>query len=122
MTALKPSEVLSKAADLIEPKGAWTQGSFGRTARGDLVHYAHANPVCFCARGALGMASEARGLSDGFPPAELYLHLAITGKKTERREQAGAEVVSFNDDPKRTQPEVVAALRKAADLAKAEGQ
>lgn len=41
---LKPSEVLGKAADLIEPEGAWMKGKFG--FRGE-------SPSCGCAVGAL---------------------------------------------------------------------
>ena len=63
---MKPSEVLAKAADLIAPRGAWTRGAFsrGRNRKAELGGGRwSAEPVCFCAMGAL---AHIKGL-DGQP-------------------------------------------------------
>jgi len=111
---LKPSEVLAKAADLIEPEGRWTQGAFARSRPGKKNVVGTVWPrkrVCWCARGAL---FEVVGSS---PVA-----LDVIGEDYLERAIGGEVVPAFNDEPERTQAEVVAALRKAAKLARAEGQ
>lgn len=109
---MKPSEILDKAADLIEPKGAWTQGWFGRDSGGREIHRV-AKAKCFCTIGAM-LAAEGH---DGFRRwpdrlASEYLHLA-----------AGIHhIPNWNDYPARTQAEVVTALRQAAELARKDGR
>ena len=108
MSALLPSQVLDAAADLIEPEGAWQQGSWFDTSSelalgGDYR--------CMCAEGALILVGCER-FSLPSQPAHKFL-LAATGAE---------DVPDWNDAPERTQAEVVAALRKAADLARSEGQ
>lgn len=115
---MKPSEVLAKAADLIEPKGAWTRGAFSRKSarhKGKRRYVPFHEARCFCVLGAIahvlgGNADETRAVNSD---AARYL---------DRLSEIGREgPVSFNDAPGRTQAEVVAALRKAADLARSEG-
>jgi hypothetical protein len=90
-------EVLRAAAGLIEPEGAWVDGWSGN------------NKTCFCAVSAIRSASGHRGIIAD--PAIDAL-----------RDSLGVRfVVGWNDVPGRTQAEVVAALRKAADLAEADG-
>lgn len=106
---LKPSEVLDKAADLIEPEGAWCQHVIakkgGRVFKdGGVPGWREAD--CFCVSGALLFAGE--------------------GEDREARRRLtrliGQEPIYWNDAPNRTQSEVVKALRDAANLAKEEGQ
>lgn len=115
--ATKPSEVLSAAADLIEPEGAWTQGEFGRRADGSYTMLPSLREaVCFCAEGAIGRAAGIRDIAElGASEALIFM---------ERFVSPGTPwaVSGWNDAPDRTQAEVVAALRAAAELAKAEGQ
>jgi len=120
MAALLPSEVLAKAADLIEPEGRWIQGAYAKDAVGEEVYPPSGDAVCFCTYGALYMASgrprEMRDAEHG--PAAYYLRRAI-GRELQRY---GRRLDKWNDRRDRTQAEVVAALRKAADLARSEGQ
>lgn len=108
MSALTVAEVLDGAADLLTPEGAWTQG---RMARRQTGHTAWSlfddSAVCFCAIGAM---------------------IRVSGSyEPDLKEEAFAEALGFasasrlaswNDDPGRTQAEVVAKLREAAALAR----
>jgi hypothetical protein len=114
--ALTVAEVLRKAADLIEPEGKWTRRAFSRNANGvaeDGCDRWSANPVCFCALGAIAQAAGMES-PDGvwITPAARALEALIS---------PDLSVAGWNDAPERTQAEVVAALRKAADLATEEG-
>lgn len=125
MTAeqLKHSEVLSKAADLIEPEGAWTQGAQARNKRGQRVADSAKNAVCFCASGAIWRAARKAGVaglsSSGgsiINDAHVALSTVINGRSL------SARIPDWNDAPERTQAEVVAALRQAAAKAREAGQ
>jgi hypothetical protein len=96
------SEILDAAADLIEPEGAWTQGTWARKASGSLTSAHFEDAVCFCARGAIVRAGN-------FPlTAELPRLNDLAGFRN------AAEMARWNDAPERTQAEVVAKLREAA--------
>jgi hypothetical protein len=124
---LKPSEVLDRAADLIEPEGAWTQFIAAAEAPladpddvptdedGDIIEPDETAPEmrCWCATGAIWKAANL-GPFPAAPMAEAATDFV--------RQVVGYSVTSWNDAPERTQAEVVAALRKAADLARADGQ
>lgn len=102
---MTPAEILTKAAELLEKPGAWTQGAFARTATGEKC-FPGANAVCWCAGGALTQVS----------PREA----AVAATKAYRLfDDLVGGLLSFNDHPSRTQAEVVAKLREAA--AKATG-
>lgn len=96
---MEVSEVLNKAADLLEKPGAWTQGEGARTPEGGGVR---ANDLRACSWdiiGAIHKAAPTDGLADS---AKNYM-LATIGNLT-----------NYNDAPGRTQAEVVEALRQAA--------
>jgi len=97
-TPSRVSDVLDRAADLIEPEGAWHQGNYvGPT--GD----------CWCALGAIMRVGNFA--SDINAPSIVLRRLI------------GEEFVAdWNDDPERTQAEVVAKLREAAALAREQGK
>lgn len=107
---MKPSEVLAKAASLIESEGAWIQGALTLDADGNENEQDWQHAVCFCASGAIGYASNDD--EDLWDRSIGYLDYAIGCDDT---------VPDWNDHPERTQAEVVKALRDAADLARAEG-
>jgi hypothetical protein len=103
---MKPSEILEKAADLIEPEGCWTQGAFARDLGGDNTTAQDINAACWCAIGAVIRVTEGRP----FLGATALRFLASTLEN--------ACIPEWNDDLRRTQSEVVSAFRKSASLAK----
>lgn len=102
------AEILSKAADLIQPKGAWLQGALAKMANGlEPRRITDPSAVSFCALGAL---IHAAGPHYGdYVAARDCLHRSL-----------GRSIVDFNNAPERTRVEVVTALRDAAALARAE--
>ena len=104
------ADILARAADLIEPEGAWTQGEEARDAHGEgLEDFSGTDAVCWCAGGAIWKAARLLGVVRGAPFQRYFeLFLGVTG------------VPEWNDAPERTQAEVVAKLREAA--AKARGE
>lgn len=110
MTGSKlPSQILDAAADLIEPEGRWTQGAFARTAKGRPIGLRDGAAACWCAVGAIE-----RVVGGAIFTADRAFAFA--------QRSLQSAWAPFNDAPNRTQAEVVAALRKAADLARSEGQ
>ncbi|MBO9624132.1 MAG: hypothetical protein J7500_15600 [Sphingomonas sp.] len=91
---LTVSEVLSRAADLIEPEGKWTRGVYVGPDRN-----------CWCVLGAIQRAGNF-GHDDNRPVAFLKDLMGV------------AWLHEWNDDPNRTQAEVVAKLREGAALAR----
>ena len=104
------ADVLNKAADLLEPEGAWTQGVYGRSSSGAVTTQAGVKKAaCRCMIGALFAASDERSIYDLEHSAAyqvLVSHLSVEDEPTD-----------WNDAPGRTQAEVVAALRQAAKQA-----
>lgn len=97
---MEVSEVLNKAADLLEKPGAWTQMAFARNAEGEetgLSQY-RGQAVCWCILGATWAVAgdDSRDADD------------------ELRRFIGDDINCWNDAPGRTQAEVVEALRQAA--------
>jgi hypothetical protein len=106
---MKPSEALTKAAELITPEGAWTQGNYRRpTPDGG---------VCRCVFGAVGDATDC-GVADAEDNYAPWIAAAIGITEGDRSTQ----IIRWNDAPGRTQAEVVEALRAASELARSEGQ
>lgn len=101
---MKASEILSKAADLIEPEGKWCQHAYALTRYGIKVEANCSDAHCFCAYGAIDRltetASEEASVMDVF------------------KEVIGGEIEEWNDEEGRTQSEVVEKFRQAASLAK----
>lgn len=99
MSGLLPSEILAKAADLIDPEGAWAQGSRRHGA--------------LCAVDALASAT---------PQGALWLDVIHFAYRAIGSANDGLAISEWNDVAGRTQSEVVAAFRKASELARSEGQ
>lgn len=97
MTDKPVSQVLSEAADLLEKPGAWGQDDY------------NPHDGCFCALGAIRVVGRYKG--DDNAPAT-FLGDCI----------GEPWVCDWNDDPERTQTEVVAAFRRASALAKEQGR
>lgn len=118
MAVLKPSEVLAKAADLIEPEGAWTTRLFARDALGRSAGVFGPKAVCWCARGAMSK------IADDYPllARTQDFFARFLGEPEAPTVADHAAIAIWNDAPERTQAEVVAALRKASVLAAEAGQ
>ena len=112
------ADTLRKAADLIEPAEAWTQNAFSRNHDGTTDelegHPAAAdNPVCWCALGAIAASAKV-------DPNHWRAWDGVAGRASNALETYVRESVGdWNDAPERTQAEVVAALRAAADASEA---
>lgn len=91
------SEILERAASLIEPEGAWQQGGYGD---GGL-------PTCI--GGAVNLALGRRSWDAPYMDSTVQFLNGFVGG-----------VAHFNDAPGRTQSEVVAKLREAASKARSE--
>ena len=100
------AEVLEKAADLIEPEGAWCQGSLGKTKDGYPVPEDSPYAVSLCAIGAILKAS---GKSWTYETYD-YIHAVEA--------VVGEDLAVWNNWRRRTQAEVVSKLREAAKLAR----
>lgn len=112
-TPLCVADVLERAADLIEPEGAWTRGIYAADECNDSIDTLHPGAKCFCAMGAVYRAAGASSLHKTGPLD------VVNDIRTHLTHVLGTTMASFNDAPERTQPEVVAALRRAATLARA---
>lgn len=113
-TALTPAEVLRRAADLIEPEGAWTKNANARTGKGGRETPPTASDArCWCVIGAIRRVS-------GFPLGSAALANTLGAVKTSLPHPWDQRPVhAWNDSSRRRQAEVVAALRKAAARAEA---
>lgn len=100
------ADILAAAADLIEPEGAWTQGTSYRDADGDIRDGGGPEVVCRCVAGAVNEVCD--WSFDGAVPAFRLLeaHVGVS------------DIARWNDAPERTQAEVVAALRAASEKAR----
>lgn len=110
--SISVAEVLDKAADLIEPEGAWTQWAEARDKNGTPVWPGDPEAKCFCAIGAF---SRVLGLAED----EVASHRAdFEPIRMAFEKVAGERPMGFNDTHGRKQSEVVAKLREAAALAR----
>jgi hypothetical protein len=117
MSAVTPAEVLRAAADLIEPEGKWVQGALAGDEQGRPLRAAVTGAdfcgFCWCAWGSLDMATWNAAVKDQRDGA----WKARDGARVALHSYLGRDVAAWNDAPERTQAEVVAALRAAADRA-----
>ena len=112
------ADILTAAADLIEPEGRWTQRAYARDRDGadieDRSSYYEDEPefeaVCYCAIGAIMTAAGER--PDRVGQDDIGALEAFAGFVGEE------SIHIWNDAAERTQAEVVAALRAAAEKAR----
>jgi hypothetical protein len=102
---LTPAGILTAAAELLESPGAWTQGRWARNADDSGTLGNDPAAVCFCMLGAFQRVTHCAETA-AWSAAELILSSMLR-----------CEVPEWNDTEGRTQAEVVAALRAAAELA-----
>jgi hypothetical protein len=112
---MQTSEVLNKAADLIEERG-WSQGTGWHTALADSV------PVC--AEGGIWCATETDNNRRDYAAlraAKGAFRAYLTDRFPEHIHPNAGCVIgwSWNDDPERTAAEVIEVLRAAAVIEQA---
>jgi len=95
------ADILTAAADLIEPEGAWTQETYGVPAEGGSYS-------CLCLYGAICEAIRTAEADDRLEDRAFYTVRRLVGENP----------IGWNDTEGRTQAEVVAALRAAAEKAR----
>lgn len=110
--ALSVADVLDRAADLIEPEGAWTQGCFARRDDGMPAVVDAKDATCFCARGAI---MRVQGSGTYTSAAEVFFAHHGLGRNNG---YIALSIVNWNDTAGRTQAQVIAKLREAASLAR----
>lgn len=101
---MTPREVLLKAAALVER--GWTQDAGARSAKGNHVRSTGRAAVCWCAEGAIQKAAFG---GDG------YAYHFAKGALLRALPKRALSIPDWNDAPGRTQAEVVAALKAAAE-------
>ena len=99
------ADVLNRAADLLEKPGAWTQGEWARDKNGE-GEPLPGSDVCWCAYGACYAVN-------GYTWRGCGLDVVYALDQWSRA-NSYPSIQHFNDEPGRTQAEVVAALREAA--------
>jgi hypothetical protein len=113
ITKADVADKLREARALIE-KG-WTQDYFAKDAKGRPDYYDPSSPlVCYCSLGAISTAVR------GYPDAdanvcEVREYENFLAKAIGKSGPVG--IAEWNDDPDRTQAEVLAAFDKAIELA-----
>lgn len=107
------ADILDRAADLIEPEGAWVQGPFARDAAGnDLFDGRDEGACAWCICGAVEAAT--RDCRDLEFKAQHFLASLFD-------DDSYLPQIAWNEEEGRTQTEVVAKLREAASKARADG-
>lgn len=102
------ADKLREARALIEPEGAWVQGSYAYTAsKRALITGSQEGAVCWCAVGAIDKSCQ--GEPRLWRKAADFLGDAV-----------GCAIPKWNDAPERTHAEVLAAFDKAIELAEAQ--
>lgn len=110
------AEVLDKAADLIEPEGAWIKGAAGRDKFGvRLMVPEIARAVSFCMTGATWRAT-------GLSYAESHDIVMLQAFPLIKKVIGSDSIGQWNDHPRRAQKTAVAKLRQAAQLAREQSQ
>jgi hypothetical protein len=115
---LTVADVLERAADLIEPEGAWIQRNYYSRQDGKWCH-GWRDADCFCLVGALTAAARVHTPStvEKGPIADTIK--SVLPVESLRDDKGREGIFVWNDAPERTQAEVVSKLREAA--AKARG-
>lgn len=99
---MTPQDVLRQAADLIERTG-WCRRAFARDKRRRVVGFYSKDACRFCVRGAIYRVGGA-GLNGDI-------------ERLLKRHIGTRHISDWNDAPGRTKDEVIATLRRAAEMA-----
>lgn len=101
--------VLLLAADEFEENGNWCQGAYGRWADGTPCAMGDLAATRYCIAGIIDRIAGHRDI-----------HTYVRAMNLVHRMIGGCDVAEWNDHPARTQAEVVAMLRRAAEQQPAE--
>lgn len=95
------ANILNRAADRLSKEGAWAQRALAKTLDGTHVAPNNSDACSWCAIGAIRAETK-----------DVYLHHRV---EIALGKAIGTPYLTiWNDDPERTQDEVVATFRKAA--------
>lgn len=107
------ADILTAAAELIDRPGAWIQGQGAKTITGEPVDPTHERAAQWCAWGAIERVTNGhRARSDR------SFHALLDALDLDPDWDPAIFGEVWNDAPERTQAEVVAALRAAAENAR----
>ena len=106
------NEILTKAREILAPKGAWIQLNPAMDSRGNWRDPRDPRASCWCLVGALERATfEALGVLDEFLlDAAMY---ALTGALERTGEYPSDALAAWNDAPSRTHEEVLQLIDRA---------
>ena len=102
------TDILLAAADLLDRPGAWSPQALARNADGVCTSPYEEDAVSWCATGALMRVSQEADIQD-YRAARAQLAETLYESDHE------PDIVDWNDAHGRTQAEVVAMLRRAAE-------
>ena len=107
-------DLLREAMSVITPTGAWTQGTWARTASGKIARSSDRTATSFCILGALERSISNLNVSDEIlQHAYKIVHEEIraanrdTGTPNPRNATHQLAIMGYNDTPERKQQEVV---------------
>ncbi len=103
---MTPKKLLTGVRDLLSVPGQWHQGDLANDAEGNMEAPDHRNAVCWCLMGAfikVGAYHEIKSYREA--------RKALMGHLDMKDENFS--IIGWNDNPKRTQDQVVAALDQA---------
>lgn len=115
MASITPSNILIEAARLVDQ--GWTQGTTARSATGQIVGLTDVAAESFCILGATARAAanlRVRTKEDFPVVSEEDVRAHDLARRAIRDVAGTGNIAAYNDDENRTQAEVSALLRKAA--------
>ncbi len=106
---MTPQEVCRATADLLERPGAWIQAAYAHDAEGREIDPRAPSAVCWCLAGGLDAVSPIGSYAPWAARKLVAVALGIPPDRAYRN-------TAWNDEEGRTAAEVVAVLRRAAEL------
>lgn len=100
---MTPKQILTQARELISDPKRWTKGYFAKTALGAPCGSLSDRAICWCISGAINKVSEFKNHQVAYDRLRLVV---------------GPLITQFNDDPKTTHADVIAAFDRAIEHSK----
>lgn len=105
------ADILERAADRLSKPGAWTQDELARDAEGKAVGPLDPAAVCWCMSGAIIAECP-----------DAFAEWQALGTVSSVLPKVSEPILTYNDQKRRTQAEVVAKLCEAAAKAREQGR